>query len=88
MGLTRYKLKREIYGILPYDFKWDVYGKKRIKLVLDTILNKIVEGVVTDGFVTIKGLGRFYMLTRKHGKRVMKFTPTRVIRRSLDDVES
>jgi len=72
MGITRrVNLEAAIVEALPLDFVNEFKDITRLRLIVRTILKSIRKGLERDGFVTIEGLGRFYMRTRPaHFKQV------------------
>jgi nucleoid DNA-binding protein len=49
------KLRQAIMDVLPFDM-----DKAQADLILRVIFDKVVEGVITDGSVTIQNFGKFY----------------------------
>lgn len=62
-------LRTAIMDVLPFDV-----DKEKADAILNTIFDTIVKGVKRDGFVTINGLGRFYLkhVTAKRVPDVVK----------------
>jgi nucleoid DNA-binding protein len=53
------KLAEAIVDALPLDIDY-----KKAKVIAQAVFDAIAEGAIRDGFVTIEGLGRFYLHTR------------------------
>jgi nucleoid DNA-binding protein len=53
------KLRQAILDVFPFDL-----DKKKADEILEIIVKTMIDGVLTDGFLTIEGLGRFYIHSR------------------------
>ena len=57
------------------------------KKILDTVLDIITEGLITNGFVKIKGFGTFKIFKKKSrlGRKVISFYPSKHVKRTINE---
>lgn len=61
------KLRQVIMDVLPFDC-----SKEQADIILRTIFETIVVGVMTDGSVRIDNFGKFYMLDKAYRTNMLK----------------
>lgn len=90
--LDREKLVYIIMDALPFDFERrnSHPDRKKLRRIVNTVVDMLIEGILKDGFVTIQGFGRFYLkkgcIPNGYGIwKQVKFRPCNSLRRALDD---